>query len=108
AIFPEALESVEEFARFAKEVRAPLLANMTEFGKSPALDLKTLGDLGYAMVLYPLTAFRIAMKAALDALSELHKSGQQQAILPKMLTRAELYDLLDYQGYEERDRKFFQ
>jgi methylisocitrate lyase len=108
AIFPEALESAEEFGRFAKEVPAPLLANMTEFGKSPTLDLKTLGDLGCTMVLFPLTAFRVAMQAAWDALSELHKNGNQKTILPKMLTRAELYDLLDYQGYEERDRRFFQ
>ena len=108
AIFPEALETVDEFARFAREVKAPLLANMTEFGKSPALDLKTLGDLGYAMVLYPLTAFRTAMKAAWEALSELKQQGTQNNVLPRMLTRAELYDLLDYQGYEERDRRFFQ
>ena len=108
AIFPEALETLDEFARFAKEVSAPLLANMTEFGKSPALDLKTLGDLGYAMALYPLTAFRAAMKAAWDALNELKQQGTQKNVLPRMLSRAELYDLLDYQGYEERDRRFFQ
>ena len=63
AIFIEALESAEEFAKFAKDVPAVLLANMTEFGKSPNLDAKTLGDLGYKMILFPLTAFRVAMKA---------------------------------------------
>ncbi|HEV3145864.1 MAG TPA: methylisocitrate lyase [Gemmataceae bacterium] len=107
AIFPEALESREEFARFAKDVPAVLLANMTEFGKSPNLDVGTLSKLGYRMVLFPLTAFRTAMRAAWETLTELKQSGQQQKSLPKMLTRAELYDLLDYKGFEERDRKFF-
>jgi methylisocitrate lyase len=107
AIFPEALESREEFARFAKDVPAVLLANMTEFGKSPNLDVATLSSLGYRMVLFPLTAFRTAMRAALDTLTELKQSGHQQNALPKMLTRAELYDLLDYKGFEERDRRFF-
>src|SRR5207237_2752794 len=64
AIFPEALESADEFARFARDVPAPLLANMTEFGKSPLLDFSTLAGLGYRMVLYPLTAFRSALRAA--------------------------------------------
>jgi methylisocitrate lyase len=107
AIFPEALESREEFARFAKDVPAVLLANMTEFGKSPNLDVAALGELGFRMVLFPLTAFRTAMRSAFDTLRELKESGHQQKSLPKMLTRAELYDLLDYEGFEERDRKFF-
>jgi len=107
AIFPEALESADEFARFAKEVPATLLANMTEFGKSPNLDVKTLGQLGYRLVLFPLTAFRSAMKAAWETLADLHQAGQQKNSLPKMLTRAELYDLLDYSGFEERDKRFF-
>jgi methylisocitrate lyase len=107
AIFPEALESVDEFARFAKEIKAPLLANMTEFGKSPNLDVATLGSLGYKMVLFPLTAFRVAMKAAADSLASLKNAEQQKDLVPKMLTRQELYDLLGYEGYEERDRKFF-
>ena len=106
--FPEALESAEEFGRFAREVPAPLLANMTEFGKSPLLDVASLGQLGYRMVLFPLTAFRSAMKAAHDTLAELHRLGHQKDAVPKMLTRAELYELLDYRGYEERDRRFFQ
>jgi methylisocitrate lyase len=59
------------------------------------------------MVLFPLTAFRTAMRAAQETLTELKQSGHQQKSLPKMLTRAELYDLLDYRGFEERDRKFF-
>ncbi|HEX4608145.1 MAG TPA: isocitrate lyase/phosphoenolpyruvate mutase family protein, partial [Urbifossiella sp.] len=106
AIFPEALESADEFARFARAVRAPLLANMTEFGKSPNLDAAALGALGYAMVLFPLTAFRVAMKAAEEALRVLHAAGHQRDLLPRMQTRAELYALLDYPGYEARDRAY--
>lgn len=107
AIFPEALETADEFAAFARAVRAPLLANMTEFGKGPTLDVATLGQLGYAMVLFPLTAFRVAMKAAEDALRTLYAAGHQRDLLGKMQTRAELYDLLDYTGYEARDRAYF-
>jgi methylisocitrate lyase len=106
AIFPEALETADEFARIAQEIQAPLLANMTEFGKSPNLDVTALGAMGYAMVLFPLTVFRVAMKAAEEALRTLHASGHQRELLPRMQTRAELYDLLDYPGYEARDRAY--
>jgi methylisocitrate lyase len=107
AIFPEALENADEFARFAREVKAPLLANMTEFGKSPLLDFPTLAGLGYRMVLYPLTAFRSALRAAQDTLTDLLKKGHQRDRVPQMLTRAELYELLGYSGYEARDRAYF-
>jgi methylisocitrate lyase len=107
-IFPEALENEAEFARFAREIPAVLLANMTEFGKSPILDIPTLRSLGYRLVLYPLTAFRSAMKAAANTLALLASEGHQRAAIPTMMTRAELYDLLDYRGYEERDQRFFQ
>jgi methylisocitrate lyase len=107
AIFPEALENEREFAAFAEAVKAPLLANMTEFGKSPILDRETLGRLGYRMVLYPLTALRVALKAARATLEEIKDSGHQRSSLPNMLTRAELYDLLGYAAYEERDRAYF-
>lgn len=107
AIFPEALENAEEFARFAKEVQAPLLANMTEFGKSPPLDLPTLTGLGYRMVLYPVTTLRIALQAVDEALRGIRQHGQQWDMLNKMMTRAKLYELLGYQGYEERDRSYF-
>jgi len=108
AIFPEALESVQEFEAFAKAVKAPLLANMTEFGRSPLLDFEVLAKLGYRMVLYPLTAFRSAMRAAQDTLRELRDRGHQRDCVPQMLTRAELYDLLGYSDYEARDRAYFQ
>jgi methylisocitrate lyase len=108
AIFPEALESADEFARFAREVPAPLLANMTEFGKGPLLTVAELGAMGYAMVLYPLTAFRAAMKAAEEALQQLRDAGHQRDVVPRMLTRAELYERLGYSDYEQRDRDYFQ
>jgi methylisocitrate lyase len=107
AIFPEALESAEEFAAFAKEIQAPLLANMTEFGRSPLLDRTTLGELGYRMILYPVTAFRAALRAAQATFAGILEHGHQRESLPHMLTRAELYDLLGYSGYEERDRTYF-
>src|ERR1043165_9394927 len=107
AIFPEALETPEEFAAFAKAVNAPLLANNTEFGRSPNLDVATFGSLGYRMVLFPLTAFRAALKSAQETLADLKTLGHQRERLPQMLTRAELYDLLGYKSYEERDRAYF-
>jgi methylisocitrate lyase len=107
AIFPEALESADEFAAFARAVPAPLLANMTEFGRSPPLDFAALAGIGYRMVLYPLTAFRSALRAAQETLAELRAKGHQRDRLPHMLTRAELYDLLEYSGYEARDRAYF-
>lgn len=107
-IFPEAMESRDEFARFAKELPGTiLLANMTEFGKSPNLDVATLGAMGYRLILFPLTAFRAAMKAAEDTLRALLANGVQTASIPHMQTRAELYDLLSYTGYEERDKAYF-
>jgi methylisocitrate lyase len=107
AIFPEALESAEEFAAFAQAVPATLLANNTEFGKSPNLDVAAFGRLGYRMVLFPLTAFRAAVKAARDTLADIQFLGHQRDRLVQMLTRAELYDLLNYSDYEARDRAYF-
>lgn len=107
-IFPEALADEGEFGRFAQEVEAPLLANMTEFGKSPLLTLDQLAQLGYSGVLYPVTLLRVAMKAAEAALALLGNEGTQSGLLDVMQTREELYDLLDYQDFEERDRSYFQ
>ena len=106
-IFPEALESVEEFARFSEVVRAPLLANLTEFGRGPLLPFDELASLGYRAMLYPLTAFRAAMKAAEQALIQLRDQGTQRDILGRMQTRDELYDLLGYEDWEARDRSYF-
>jgi methylisocitrate lyase len=106
-IFPEALESADEFDRFARAVAAPLLANMTEFGRSPLLDFADLAAMGYRAALYPLTAFRAAMKAAEQALIALRDSGTQRDQLGRMQSRAELYDLLGYADWEARDRAYF-
>ena len=106
-IFPEALESVDEFARFAQVVDAPLLANMTEFGRSPLIPFDDLGKLGYKAVIYPLTAFRAAMHAAELVLRTLHDRGTQQDLLGQMQSRADLYDLLGYHDWETRDRAYF-
>ena len=106
-IFPEALETADEFARFARAVDAPLLANMTEFGRGPLLDFADLAAMGYRAVLYPLTAFRAAMKAAEATLKALRDLGTQRDLLSTMQTRAELYDLLDYTAWEAKDRAYF-
>jgi methylisocitrate lyase len=107
AIFPEALESPDEFQTFAQAIDAPLLANNTEFGRSPNLTVEAFGALGYCMVLFPLTAFRSALKAAHDTLADIKTLGHQRDRIPQMLTRTELYDLLSYKDYEARDRSYF-
>jgi methylisocitrate lyase len=106
-IFPEALESVDEFARFAREVPAPLLANMTEFGRSPLIPFDELASIGYKAAIYPLTAFRAAMRAAEETLRALREHGTQRDLLDRMQSRAELYDLLGYSGWEQRDQAYF-
>jgi methylisocitrate lyase len=106
-IFPEALESAAEFAAFAREVQAPLLANMTEFGRSPNLDAADLASMGYRLILYPLSAFRAALKAAQETLADLHQKGHLRDSIPRMLTRTELYSLLGYADFEARDRDYF-
>src|SRR5437764_7954736 len=95
-IFPEALQSAEEFKAFAREIKAPLLANMTEFGKSPLLAFQELSDFGYKMVIFPMSAFRVSMKGSEEFLRDLKKRGTQSDWIDKMQTRKELYELLDY------------
>jgi methylisocitrate lyase len=107
-IFPEALADKAEFERFADTIDAPLVANMTEFGRSPLLSLDELADLGFAVVLYPVTLLRVAMKAAEAALGVIATEGTQAGLVDLMQTRQELYDLLDYDDYEHRDRAYFQ
>jgi len=106
-IFPEAMESPEEFGRFAEAIDVPLLANMTEFGKSPLLTARELGELGYAAILFPVTMFRIANHAVENALRQLADTGTQNGLLDEMQTRAELYNYLGYEGYDQRDREYF-
>jgi methylisocitrate lyase len=96
AIFPEALQSEQEFRDFAGAVRVPLVANMTEFGKSPLLTIDDLRDFGYRMVIFPMSAFRVAMKASEKFLRDLKARGSQAEWIDEMQTRQELYELLDY------------
>jgi methylisocitrate lyase len=96
AIFPEALQTKEEFRDFAREMKVPLLANMTEFGKSPLLRAQELGEFGYRMVIFPQSAFRVAMKTTGEFFQALQKAGTQSDWLDKMQTRNELYETLDY------------
>lgn len=103
-IFPEALESEEEFAAYAREVPGPLLANMTEFGRSPMLDAARLSALGYRLVIFPVSAARVAALQVRTFYRDLLREGTQAAWLDRMLTRAELYELIDYDGYAELDR----
>jgi methylisocitrate lyase len=96
AIFPEALQNADEFKTFALEVKAPLLANMTEFGKSPLLSFDELAGFGYKMVIFPQSAFRLSMKASEEFLHDLKNAGTQSGWIKKMQTREQLYELLDY------------
>ena len=104
-IFPEALESKAEFAEFARRVKAPLLANMTEFGKTPYIGLDEWGKMGYSFVLFPMTLFRTGMKAMEETLSELKATGTQKGLLQRMQTREELYRLLRYDVDGRHGRK---
>lgn len=105
AIFPESLQSAEEFAVFAEKVSVPLLANMTEFGKTPPISVSEFAAMGYAMVIFPMTAFRVMMKSAENVYAELKQTGTQQAFLNQMQTRQELYQLIGYPDYERFDRE---
>lgn len=96
AIFPEALKDRDEFARFAKDVPAPLLANMTEFGQTPYIPVAEFAAMGYKIVIFPVTLLRATMKAAETVLRELKATGTQAGFLDRLQTRKELYDLLGY------------
>jgi len=106
-IFPEALRSKEEFEEFADAIEAPLVANMTEFGQSPLLRIEELAELGYGVVLYPVTMLRVAIKAVEAGLAMIQSDGWQQELLDIMQTRDELYDLLGYEDFDQRDRAYF-
>ncbi len=106
-IFPEALQNEEEFATFRKALNIPLLANMTEFGKSKLLTVQQLSDLGFNVVIYPVTTMRLAMKAVERGLLVIKEQGTQEPALEDMQSRKELYKLLDYEGYNEIDRDIY-
>ncbi len=104
-IFPEALTSIEEFREFAERIKAPLLANMTEFGVSPLLSAEELAEIGYKIVIFPATTFRASMKASKQILETLKRKGTQREDIDKLMTRKEFYDLINYYSYEEEDQK---
>src|ERR1019366_4000462 len=104
AIFPEALADEGEFEKFRKAIKVPLLANMTEFGKTKLLTAKQLSDLGINIVIYPVTTLRLAMKVIETGLATIKKEGGQASLIDKMQTRAELYELLRYEDYAKFDK----
>jgi methylisocitrate lyase len=99
-IFAEALTTLDEYRQFTAAVRAPVLANLTEFGRTPLFTVAELRDAGVAMALYPLSASRAAAAASLEVYNTIRKDGTQKAVLGKMQTRAELYDFLGYKPKE--------
>jgi methylisocitrate lyase len=103
-IFPEALKDKPEFREFARKVDAPLFANMTEFGKTEYISVKQFDKLGYKIVIFPVTTFRVMMKAVQRSLAELALKGTQKGLIDEMMDRNEFYDLIDYHGYERADR----
>lgn len=104
-IFPEALRSEEEFREFAKRVKAPLVANMTEFGVSPLLPARRLEEFGYKFVIFPVTALRVALYFIREVFKTLRDHGTQVEWIDKMMTRKELYELIKYYDYEKVDSK---
>jgi methylisocitrate lyase len=102
-VFPEALRDERDFERFRAAIDVPLLANMTEFGKTPLLDTETLNELGFNLVIYPVSALRLAMGAVEDGLRTLAADGTQASLVVRMQTRARLYELLDYDAYRAFD-----
>ncbi|MGF0308968.1 methylisocitrate lyase [Rhodococcus sp. IEGM1428] len=106
-IFTEALVEEGDFAKFRAAVDTPLLANMTEFGKSELISAHTLEDIGYNAVIYPVTTLRLAMGAIETGLREIHDRGTQKGLLDRMQTRSRLYELLDYERFNEFDTGIF-
>ena len=106
-IFPEALEDEKEFEIVRKSLDCFLLANMTEFGKSKLLNYKKLENLGYNIVIYPVTTQRLAMKNVEDGLRAIFEDGHQNNIIDKMQTRKRLYELVDYEKYNSLDEKIY-
>ena len=106
-IFPEAITDLPMYRKFADAVKVPILANITEFGKSPLFTVDELRSANVAMVLYPLTAFRAMNKAALNVYQNLRKTGSQKNSIGDMQTREELYDIINYHSYEKKLDELF-
>lgn len=106
-IFAEALTSEEEFRRFAAAgIGKPLLANMTEFGKTPYFSAEQFEAFGFAAVIFPMMAFRLMLAAVRDGAAELARTGTQQALVSRMATRAELYELIEYPAWEDYEQRY--
>lgn len=106
-IFAEALTSLDEYRRFTSSLTVPVLANITEFGKTPLFTVSELANAGVGLVLYPLSAFRAMSRAAEECYSTIRRDGTQRSVVDRMQTRAELYEVLDYHSYEQQlDRLF--
>lgn len=103
AIFPEGLTSDAEFEAFRSALKIPLLANMTEFGKTPITPVSRFRELGYQMVIFPMTAFRVMLKALDETYTELLATGTQSGLMDAMKTRKELYEAIDYAEYDAKD-----
>ncbi len=106
-IFPEALSELAMYRKFAAAVKVPILANITEFGRTPLFSVAELRSANVAIALYPLTAFRAMNKAALRAFETVRREGSQKALLPEMQTREELYEFLNYHSYEKKLDELF-
>ena len=104
-IFPEALENIDEFKQYAMRINAPLLANMTEFGKSPLLSVKELGDIGYNLVIFPATGQRAALGAVKRVFTDIKETGSQIGSISGMMDRSEIYNLIDYDDFIKLDSK---
>ena len=108
AIFPEAILEIEQYQQFANALDVPILANITEFGKTPLFNSESLGRAGVAMVLYPLSAFRAMSKAAEEVYQAIATHGDQMSVVPDMQTREQLYEVLGYHAYEQKLDELFE
>ena len=108
AIFPEAIIELNQYSKFAEAINVPILANITEFGKTPLFNCSELSDAGIAMVLYPLSAFRAMSKAASAVYETIAKDGDQSSLIEKMQSREELYEILNYHSYEKKLDSLFE
>jgi methylisocitrate lyase len=106
-IFAEALTTLGEYREFARALEVPVLANITEFGRTPLFTAAELGEVGVQLVLYPLSAFRAMSRAALAVYGAIRKDGTQKSVIPSMQTREELYDVLGYHDYERKLDELF-
>jgi len=104
-IFPEALQTRKDFIEFRRKVKTPLIANMTEFGKTPYMRASDFEEMGYKIVIFPVTAFRAMMKSVENVFKQLKEKGSQKEILGSLMTRQEFYELIDYSKYERADAK---